>query len=75
MGKAIQLSLNGELANWCGGEPLDSGTQGSALSFDLFDELDGYGKRTALPALEGSHASRPCAKVLKDMTSAHSPLK
>ena len=74
MGKAIQLAFNGELAKYCGGKPLDSGTQGSALSFDLFDQLDGYGKRTALPALEGPHASRLWAKVLKDMTSAYNPL-
>lgn len=74
MGKAIQLAFNGELAKYCGRKPLDSGTQGSALSFDLFDQLDGYGKRTALPALEGPHASRLWAKVLKDMTSAYNPL-
>jgi hypothetical protein len=74
MGKAIQLAFNGELAKWCGRKPLDSGVRKSTLSFDLFDELDGYGKRTATPALEGPHASRSWAKVLKDMTSAYDPL-
>jgi len=74
MGKAIQLAFNGELAKWCGRKPLDSGVRKSTLSFDLFDELDGYGKRTALPALEGPHASRPWARVLKDMTSDYNPL-
>ena len=74
MGKAIQLAFNGELAKWCGHKPLDSGVRKSTLSFDLFDELDGYGKRTATPALEGPHASRTWARVLKDMTSAYNPL-
>ena len=74
MGKAIQLAFNGELAKWCGDKSTGSATQESALSFDLFDELDSYGKKIAIPALEGLHASRPWARVLKDMTSAYNPL-
>jgi hypothetical protein len=74
MGKAIQLAFNGELAKWCGGRLLDSDTPERTLSFDLFDELNGYGKRTALPATEGPHASRQWVKALKDMTSAYNPL-
>jgi hypothetical protein len=74
MGKAIQLAFNGELGRWCGRKPLDSGVRKSTLSFDLFDELDGYGKRTALPTLEGPHASRPWARRLRGMTSAYNPL-
>jgi hypothetical protein len=74
MGKGIQLVFNGELAKWCGREPPDSGVRKSTLSFDLFDELDGYGKRTAIPALEGSHASRPWDRILRNMTSAYDPL-
>ena len=74
MGKAIQLAFNGELRNWSGRKPLSSVLKKSTLSFDLFDELDGYGKRTGLPALEGSHASRPWVRVLKGMTSPYNPL-
>lgn len=69
MGKAIQLSFNGELGKWCGREPIDAGVQNSGLSFDLFEELDGSGKRTAIPALEGPHASRPWVRVLRDLTA------
>ena len=74
MGKAIQLAFNGELAKWCGREPLDSGVWKSTLSFDLFDELDGYGNRTALPATEGPHASRQWVKVLKNLSTPYYPL-
>lgn len=77
MGKAIQLAFNEELERWCGCKPLNyvnSGVKKNTLSFDLFDELDGYGKRTGLPALEGPHASRPWARVLKGMTSPYNPL-
>ncbi len=74
MGKAIQLAFNGELHNWCGRKPWSSETRKRTLSFHLFDELDGYGRRTALPALTGPHASRPWVRVLKDMTSSYNPL-
>ena len=74
IGKAIELAFNGELSCWCGRMPLASDNQSRSLCFDLFDELDSNGKRTATPALEGSHASRPWAKVLKDMASAYNPL-
>ena len=74
MGKAVQLSSNGVLGNWCGRKCLDLPAERDTLSFDLFDQLDGYGKRTAMPALEGPHASRPWVKVLKNMTTPYYPL-
>jgi len=37
MGKTIQLSFHGELANWCGRKPANAGKQDSGLSFDLFE--------------------------------------
>ena len=74
MGKAIQLSFNGELSKWCGGRPLDSDTPEKTPSFDLFDELDGYGKRTALPATEGPHTSRQWVKALKKLSTPYYPL-
>lgn len=74
MGKAIQLALNGELAKCCGARLLDSDTEERTLSFGLFDELDGYGKRTALPATEGPHASRQWVKVLENLSKPYYPL-
>lgn len=66
MGKVTQLSFNGELGNWCGGKPL-SGISNDTLSFALFDQLDGRGNRTALPATEGPHASRPWVRTLRSL--------
>jgi len=68
MGKAVQLSFNGELAKWYGGRLLDSDTPEKIPSFDLFDQLDGYGKRTALPTTEEPHASRQWVKALKKLS-------
>jgi hypothetical protein len=72
MGKAIELASNGELSRWCG--RMSSDNQSNPLCFDLFDELDGNGKRIATPALEGTHANRPWAMALRNMTSAYNPL-
>ena len=72
MGKAIQLSFDGELSDWCGREPPNVVKED--IGFSLFDELDGSGNRTALPALEGPHASRPWAKVLKNLTVSTYPI-
>ena len=77
MGKAIQLSFNGELGMWCGRRPLDSDTSsqmGIALSFDLFDELAGAGNRAGLPATEGPHASRQWVKALRNLSTPYFPL-
>ena len=68
MGKAIQLIANGELSDWCGRKPANTEMRYSSLSFHLFDELDGSGNRTAIPALVGPHASRPWASILRSMT-------
>jgi len=73
MGKAIQLAFNGELADWCGRVPPSSRTCDVPLSFDLFDELDGNGERTAFPATQGPHASRPWVKALKDISFPDCP--
>lgn len=72
IGKAIELASNGELSRWCG--RMASDNQSNSLCFDLFDEMDGNGKRTATPALEGTHANRPWARMLKAMTSSYNPL-
>ncbi len=74
MGKAIQLSFNGELTKWCGGKLLDSQTSEKTLSFDMFDQLDSHDKRTALPATEGPHASRQWVKALKKLSTPYYPL-
>ena len=69
MGKAIQLSFNGELAMWCGRSPKK--TERESLSFRLFDELDSY--KDAIPALTGPHASRPWVKTLRRLSFPHCP--
>ena len=69
MGKAIELAFSKELAHWCGGKPLVPEIQKDGSSFNLFDQLDGHGKKTALPATEGPHASRQWVTVLRDMTA------
>ncbi len=69
MGKAIELAFNEELAHWCGGKPSVPEIQKDSGSFNLFDQLDGHGKKTALPATEGPHASRYWVTVLRDMTA------
>ena len=72
MGKAIELVYNGELSEWCGA-PVASDNQPQSLCFHVFDETDSDDRRTATPALQGIHASRPWAKVLRNMTSAYNP--
>ena len=71
MGKAIQLSRNGELRKWCGRNT--SQTNDSSLSFDLFDELDGNGIRTGIPAREGPHAARPWVRALRNIAFPQCP--
>ena len=69
MGKAIELAFNEELAHWCGQKPSVPEIQKDSPSFNLFDQQDAHGKRTALPATQGSHASRQWVTVLRDMTA------
>jgi hypothetical protein len=66
MGKGIQLSFNDEWKPWCGRNKPKSMTQKEHVSFDLFDEP--Y-RNASFPALEGSHASRPWVKVIRDLVS------
>lgn len=69
MGKAIQLSFNGELEKWCGAKPPDNGKRQVRPSFDLFEpQADPY-DRGQLPALVGPHASRHWVTVLRNMTA------
>ena len=69
MGKAIQLSFNGELVKWCGRSPQKDGSE--SLSFSLFDEL--VSGTSVMPALVGPHASRHWVKVLRDISFPHRP--
>ena len=70
MGKAIQLSHNGELGNWCGRKP--PVLRKARVSFDLFESSPSE-YRASLPALTGPHAARPWAGVLRGLT-AYRPL-
>ncbi len=62
MGKAIQLSFNGDLGKWCGARPSDreehSGKQQERPSFDSLESQSDLHNRGHLPALVGPHASR-----------------
>ncbi len=73
MGKAIQLSLNGELGKWCGARSSDSGEhsgkQQERPSFDLLESQSDSHARGHLPALVGPHASRHWVTVLRSMTA------
>jgi hypothetical protein len=72
MGKAIELVSNGELKQWCGNAP--SHSIKPDISFDLFQSKADWGSRASLPVLEGPHASRPWAKVMKNLAMPHYPL-
>jgi len=65
MGKVIQLAFNGNLRDWCGRKFPES--RKFRPSFDLFHGK-GSSDIASLPALESSHASRPWARALKDLT-------
>jgi hypothetical protein len=65
MGKAIELSFNGNLKDWCGRRTPES--KKFRPSFELFQQK-GSGGRASLPAMEGLHASRPWVKAIKDLT-------
>ena len=65
MGKAIQLAFNDNLRNWCGRKSPEP--RKLRPSFDLF-QSKGSSDTASLPALESSHASRPWARALKDLT-------
>jgi hypothetical protein len=72
MGKAIELSFNGELGNWCGRKPSDVGEWEGRPSFDLFDSRDGC--VASVPALTVTHAARPWVRVLRDLTTHEYPV-
>ena len=71
MGKGIQLTYHGEWGPWCNRDIPKPTVQKGFLSFDLFDELD---RKASLPVLEGPHASRPWARVIKDLVFPESLL-
>lgn len=64
MGKGIQLTYHGEWGPWCNRDIPKPTVEKGFLSFDLFDKSD---REASLPVLEGPHASRPWARVIKDL--------
>lgn len=69
MGKAIELTRNGELSNWIGFRPALSRRGEQTLSFDLFSYKDAYTEQVSMPALYSQYASRPWARALKELTT------
>ncbi len=71
MGKAIQLSFNGELGKWCGARDSRerSGKQQERPSFDLLEPQFTPYARGHLPTLVGPHASRHWVTVLRNLTA------
>ena len=73
MGKAIQLSHNGELGKWCGARPSDnvehSRKQQERPYFDLLESQYDSHARGHLLALVGPHAARHWVTVLRNLTA------
>ncbi len=73
MGKAIQLSFNGDLGKWWGARPSGSGErtrkQQEHPSFDLLESQSDSFARGHLPAMVGPHASRHWVTVLRNLTA------
>lgn len=74
MGKAIELSRNGELSNFVGRRPTLVRNVEESLNFDLFIYKDAYTEQASMPVLYGQYASRPWVRVLKELTSFDYPL-
>jgi len=69
MGKAMELTRNGELSNWVGCRPTLDKREDQSLSFDIFSYKDAYKEQASMPAFYGQHASRHWVQVLKELTS------
>ncbi len=72
MGKAIELSRNGELGNFVGRRPTQERHVEESLNFDLFIYKDAYTEQASMPSLYSP--SRPWVQVLKELTSFDHPL-
>jgi hypothetical protein len=68
MGKAIELTRNGELNNFVGFRPKMERRADQSLSFDIFSHKDVYTEQASIPSLHSQHAFRPWARALKELT-------
>ena len=69
MGKAIELTRNGELNNWIGCRPTLSKGGEQTLSFDLFSYKDTYTEQASMPSLYSQYACRPWVRALRELTT------
>lgn len=69
MGKAIELSRNGELNNYVGLRSSLDRIEKQTLSFDLFSYKDVYTEQASMPSLHSQHASRPWVRALRELTT------
>ena len=69
MGKAIELSRNGELNNYVGLRSSLDRIEKQTLSFDLFSYKDVYTEQASMPSLYSQYASRPWVRALKELTT------
>jgi len=67
MGKAIELTRNGEISNWVGCRPTLNRREGQSLSFDIFRYKDVYTEQASVPSFHSQHASRPWVRALKEL--------
>ena len=59
MGKAIELTRNGELSNFVGRRPTLDRRGEQSLNFDLFSYKDAYTEQASMPSLYSQYAFRP----------------
>jgi len=74
MGKAIQLSMNGDLRDYCGRTSYKYRIVEDRLSFDLFFHAPEYEHSVSIPSLYGSHSTLPYVRVLRDLTKNDYPI-
>jgi len=67
MGKAIELTRNGELSNFVGRRPKMDRREDQSLSFDIFRYKDVYTEQASVPSLHSQHASRAWVRALKEL--------
>ena len=69
IGKAIELTRNGELSNFVSFRPRLERRADQSLSFDIFSHKDVYTEQASMPSLYSQHASRPWVRALKELTT------
>ncbi|HGE71515.1 TPA: hypothetical protein ENX78_11810 [Candidatus Poribacteria bacterium] len=67
IGKAIELTRNGELSNFVGRRPTMERREDQSISFDIFRYKDVYTEQASMPSFHSQHASRAWVRALKEL--------